>query len=127
MFMPIGQRPELDTLREAYRVCDLFVIPTVPDPYDLDSHSQTIAALRQLGPEKFRVLLTRVAPYDAEQVTEVRQVMAGWEAQTLDAEIPELRAYRKAAGEGTTVDRVKDRTAKRAWAAYVAAGKELTV
>jgi chromosome partitioning protein len=120
-----GQRPEMDDLRAAYAVCDLIVIPSAPASLDTDGLGQTIRAMREIGPDKFRVLLTKVARDAAKEVSEIRQLLAGLKAPILKAEIPMLKAFTKAATAGQTVNQVKDHNATRAWDSYVAAGKEL--
>jgi chromosome partitioning protein len=42
------------------------------------------------------------------------------------ADIPRLKAFEKAVAMGSTVSDADDPRARRAWAAYVAAGNEMT-
>jgi len=42
-----------------------------------------------------------------------------------EAEIPRLAVFEKASGTGQIVRDINDRYAQRAWAAYLAAGKEI--
>ena len=121
-----GQRPDMDDQRAAYALCDVIVIPSAPASLDLDGLGQTIRALRQIGPDKFGVLLTKVARDAAKEAAEVRELLAGMKARVLKAEIPLLKAFTKAAAAGEIVNHTDDRNAGRAWEAYAAAGKELT-
>ncbi len=122
-----GQRPSMDALRTAYAVCDLIVIPTNPGGNDEDSCGQTINDLRQIGPDKFRVLLTKVEPDEAAEAAQLRSDLAAAEVPVFTAEIPKLKAYKKASKQGKTARQViTDRNSKRAWAAIVAVGKEIT-
>ena len=121
-----GQRPDMEDQRAAYALCDVIVIPSPVASYDIDGLGQTIRALRQIGPDKFRVLLTKVARDEANEIAELRGLLAGMKAPVLTAEIPYLKAYKKATAAGEIVSQTDDRNAGRAWDAYAAAGKELT-
>jgi chromosome partitioning protein len=121
----LGQRPENDTLAEASEACDLLVVPTVPSALDTDGLGQTIRALAEIRAANYKVLLTRVAPDAARQALDVRELLADFGAPVFRAEIPRLKAFDKAAGTGQIVRDTHDAQAERAWAAYVAVGKEL--
>ena len=121
-----GQRPDLDDLKAAVKLCDLVIVPAPPVKLDISSTVLTIRKLRQIGGAgKCRVLLTKVAPNHAGRAAEFREKLAGFDVPTLAAEIPRLTAYEKAAEEGLTAHTVHDRNAVRAWDAYAAAGKEI--
>lgn len=120
-----GQRPSADDLEAAAGGCDLLIIPAVPSALDTDGLGQTIRALRELKIPNFKVLLTRVAPDAAKEAAELRTLLEAAKVPLFAAEIPRLKAFEKAAGAGVTVDQADDRNAERAWAAYVAVGKEL--
>ena len=123
-----GQRPDLDDLKRAVTMCDLVIVPVPPLKLDIASTILTIRTLRRIGGAgKCRVLLTKVAPYSAGRAAELREKLSGFDVPTLTAEIPRLTAYEKAAEEGLTAQTVHDRNAARAWDAYVAAGKEITL
>ncbi len=121
-----GQRPDMDDQRAAYALCDVIVIPSAPASYDIDGLGQTIRALRGIGPDKFTVLLAKVARDAAKEAAELRGLLAGMKAPVLTAEIPYLKAFTKAAAAGQIVSATDDKNAGRAWEAYAAAGKELT-
>ena len=121
-----GQRPSMDDLRTAYAVCDLIVIPTNPGGNDEDSCGQTINDLREIGPDKFKVLLTKVEPDEAAEAAQLRSDLAAAEVPVFTAELPKLKAYKKASKQGKTARQVADRNSKRAWAAVVAVGQEIT-
>jgi chromosome partitioning protein len=121
-----GQRPSMDDLKAAAEGCDLMIIPAVPSALDTDGLGQTIRALQEIEATAYRVLLTRVPPDAAKDAQELRTILADLGAPVFTAEIPRLKAFEKAAGAGQIVNEADDRNAARAWAAYVAAGKEIT-
>ena len=119
-----GQRPTGDDLKAAAEGCDLLVIPSVPTPIDTDGLAQTILALQGIGADNYKVLLARVAPEAAKDALELRQLLVEMGAPVFRAQIPRLKAFERASGLGTTVDRVSDPNAGRGWAAYEKAGEE---
>jgi chromosome partitioning protein len=119
-----GQRPSDDDLIAAAEGCDLLVIPAVPSALDTDGLSQTIRALPATA--VYRVLLAKVAPDAAKDAAELRAILKDIKAPVFKTEIPRLKAFEKAAGAGLLVNQTDDQRAARAWAAYVAAGKEIT-
>ena len=121
-----GQRQTRADLRAAYATCDLIVVPSVPASLDTDGLGQTIRAVREHGPDKLRVLLTRVPSDAAKETAELRELLQQLDVQVLRSEIPMLKAYAKAAAAGEIVNQTKDRNAPRAWEAYQATGRELT-
>lgn len=120
-----GQRPSLDDLKAAADGCDLLVIPAVPASLDTDGLGQTIRALQQIGTGAYRVLLTKVPPPPEKEAAELREFLAGLSVPMFQAEVPELKAFKKAASAGQIVNQTSDRNAARAWQAYAAAGKEI--
>ena len=120
-----GQRPEGSDLKEIVEACDLLVIPAAPGTLDTRSLVQSIVALRHLGADKFRVLMTKVPPPPETDGAKLRAVLEEHKVPMFAAEIPRLKAFEKAAAIGLTVDRVDDRNAARAWAAYCEVGKEI--
>ena len=120
-----GQRPSLDDLKAAADGCDLLVIPAVPASLDTDGLGQTIRALQQIGTGAYRVLLTKVPPPPEKEAAELREFLNGLSVPMFQAEVPELKAFKKAASAGQIVNQTSDRNAARAWQAYAAAGKEI--
>ena len=120
-----GQRPSMDDLKAAADGCDLLVIPAVPASLDTDGLGQTIRALQQIGTGAYRVLLTKVPPPPEKEAAELREFLAGLSVPMFQAEVPELKAFKKAAAAGQIVNQTPDRNADRAWQAYAAAGKEI--
>ncbi len=121
----LGQRPTDIDLKAAAEGCDLLVVPAVPSALDTDGLGQTIRALRKFEATAWRVLLNKVSPDAAKQATELRDLLRDMDAPVFKGEIPRLKAYEKAAGQGDIVSQVDDRNAGRAWDAYLTIGKEL--
>ena len=106
--------------------CDLLVVPTVPAALDTDVLILTLAAVRQLAPDKYRVLLTKVPPPPEPEGKQLREELQRQGIPVFTAEIPRLKSFEKAATDGVPVYAVLgDRRAKRAWQAYESAGKEI--
>lgn len=122
-----GQRPTQDDLEAVAQSGpdELLVIPAPATAMEKDSNAQTLVALQALKATRYRVLLTRVAPYSAKAAAELRADLAEEGMPVFQAEIPRLAVFEKAADSGQIVRDVHDRYAARAWEAYVAAGKEI--
>ena len=120
-----GQRPEGTDLKEIVDACDMLIIPAAPGSLDTRSLVQSIQALRHLGAERFKVLMTRVPPPPESDGAKLRAVLTEHRVPMFRTEIPRLKAFEKAAGSGLLVDQADDRNAARAWAAYCAVGKEI--
>lgn len=120
-----GQRPNQLDLQALSEGCDLLVIPAVPASLDTDGLILTIEALRNLGNNRYRVLLTKVPPSPEPEGVLLRAELTAQQIPLFSADIPRLKAFEKAAAAGTTVASVDDPRARRAWEAYETAGKEL--
>jgi chromosome partitioning protein len=120
-----GQRPEGADLKEAVDACDLLIIPATPSPLDTDGLIQTIRALKKIGADRFRVLLTKVPPPPERDALLLRELLEGEGVSVFKSEVPRLKAFEKAAGAGEIVNQTNDRNAGRAWESYAAAGREL--
>jgi len=108
------------------RGCDLLIIPSgIPSTLEINALVLTLGAARQLAPNKYRVLLTLVPATDQKETLELRDILDRGGISRFGAEIPDLKAFRKAAREGVPVNVVSDSRAPRAWQAYESAGKEI--
>lgn len=118
-------RAEEDDLKEIVDGCDLLVLPTTPDTLSLDALLQTIELLKNLGTNKYKILLTRVAPPPRREGEEAREflVLAGF--PIFKGKIREAVVFQKAANEGVLVHQIRDPRAKIAWSDYQAIGKEI--
>ncbi len=118
-------KPHQEDLEALVGGGDLLVIPTTPDALSLDALNLTIGALKDLGAERYRVLLAIVPPAPSRDGEEARTALLGQDVPLFTAEVPRLVAFSKAALEGVVVSSVSDQRAARAWEAYVAVGKEI--
>jgi chromosome partitioning protein len=121
-----GQRPKQADLQALSEGCDLLVIPAVPASLDTDGLVLMLQALTELGTENYRVLLTKVPPAPESEGGALRRALIEQNIPLFTVDIPRLKAFEKAAATGVPVYGVNDVRAKRAWEAYVAAGKEAT-
>ena len=55
-------RPTAEELKDLALGCELLIIPATPDTLSLDALMQTVDALRQVGTDRYRVLLNIVPP-----------------------------------------------------------------
>jgi chromosome partitioning protein len=120
-----GQRPNQVDLRALAEGCDLLVIPAVPASLDTDGLVLTLQALRSIGAQRFRVLITKAPPLPETEAASLRADLAEQGVPLFGMDIPRLKAFEKAASAGVVVREVDDPRAKRAWQAYEAAGKEM--
>ncbi len=118
-------RPEEEDLRALAEGCDLLVIPTTPDALSLDALLQTIRALRVIGAERFRVLVTMVPPRPSRDGEEARATLADAGLPLFSGSIRRLVAFQKAALTGVPVSGVADPRAGEAWRDYQQVGEEV--
>jgi chromosome partitioning protein len=120
-----GQRPSDVDLKALSEGCDLLVIAAVPASLDTDGLVLTLKALPEIGASRYRVLLVKAPPHPETEAVQLRADLNAEGVPLFGMDIPRLKAFEKAAAAGLTVHEVDDPRAKRAWAAYAAAGKEL--
>jgi chromosome partitioning protein len=125
-----GQRPSEDDLAALMRGSDFLIIPAVPAGLDNDGLALTISALRKMGSESYRVLLTRVPPPPESEGPELRKALISRGIPMFSVDIPRLKVFDKAVEMGTTVNNLalssKDQPrAQRAWAAYQTVAQEV--
>ena len=105
--------------------CDLLVIPAAPDPLDTHALMLTLKELRKMDTVNFRVLVVKV-PTGEKEAEELRAQLIAADVPVFTAEIPLLKAFKRAVAQGVPVCAVKgDPYAERAWDAYEAAGREI--
>lgn len=119
-------RPGDADMEALARGCDLLVLPTVPASLDTDVLILTLTAVRNLAPDKYRVLLTKVPPPPEQEGPMLRKELEARDIPVFAAEIPRLKAFEKAAAAGVPVCDVDDQRAGRAWQAYESVGKEIS-
>jgi len=75
--------------------CDLLVVPTVPAALDTDVLILTLAAVRKLAPDKYRVLLTKVPPAPEPEGQQLREELKVKEFLCSMSISPDLNPSRK--------------------------------
>jgi chromosome partitioning protein len=118
-------RPSPEDLRELIDGCDLLVIPSTPDALSLDALMLTVEALKGLGANRFRILLTVIPPRPSRDGDEARAMLLEEKLPVFARSIRRLAAFQKAALAGSLVRDVADPRAAAGWEDYEAAGKEL--
>lgn len=119
-------RPGREDLEALAGGCDLLVIPSTPDALALDALMLTAAMLRELGAERFKVLLTICPPKPSRDAEEARGMIAEAGLPIFAGEIRRAAVFQKAALQGAVVSDVKDPRAAAAWSDYERIGTEAT-
>ncbi|MUG92751.1 AAA family ATPase [Scytonema sp. UIC 10036] len=118
-------RPEKEDLEALVEGCDLLVLPTTPDALSLDALMQTVDALKSLGAERFRILITRIPPKPRRDGDEARDMLTEAGLPVFKGSIRDAVAFQKAALAGVPVNKVSDSRAKIAWRDYQSVGQEV--
>jgi chromosome partitioning protein len=118
-------RPEPADLKALALGCHLLIIPTTPDPLALEALMLTISALRGIGADRFRILLTIVPPRPIPEGEIARRAIQEAGLPIFKGEIRRVMAFQRAVTEGVTVNEVKDDRALLAWGDYEQIGKEV--
>lgn len=105
--------------------CDLLVIPAVPETTATDGLIYTLSMLKDIGNDRYRVLLTKVPPKPRMDGMYLREMLVELNVPVFIAEIPQLVAFDRASEKGVPVYDVKEERAARAWESYEKAGKEI--
>lgn len=119
-----GARPAKDDLKVIAETCDLMIIPTTPNALSLEALLPTVDAVKLLGVERFKVLITMTPPYPRRDGDDARETINGVELPLFRVSVPRLVAYEKAALHGLPVYDVRDRHAGDAWTIYEQVAKE---
>jgi chromosome partitioning protein len=118
-------RPQEEDLQNLVTGCDLLIIPSTPDALSLDAMIQTVEALKALGSESYRILLTIVPPKPSVDGEQARIILSEQHLPLFKGYIRRLSAFQKAALQGIPVFEVKDSRSKEAWNDYEKIGEEL--
>lgn len=125
MIVDTKARPDPDDLEALATGCDLLVLPCTPDPFSMDAMLQTIKALRTLGSDKYRILLTIVPPRPMPDGDNARTAIVAAGLPIFDAEVRRTVAFQRAALTGVTVDQVRSDVSHLAWMDYERVGEEI--
>ena len=96
-------RPDPDDLREIALGCHLLVLPCTPDPLSVDALLATVKELRDLGTDRFRVLLTIVPPRPNKDGPRAREALAEAGLPMFKAHVPRTVTFQRCILEGKTV------------------------
>jgi chromosome partitioning protein len=118
-------RPEREDLEALAGGCDLLVLPTTPDVLALDALTQTIDALKAIGSDRYRILLTIIPPKPSKDGDEVRASLEDAQIPLFKRGIRRYSAFQKASLSGIPVSQVSDPNAYEAWIDYRLAAEEL--
>lgn len=117
-------RPERDELEALADGCHLLVLPTTPDALAIDALMQTVDLLKDLGSDRYRILLTMIHPKPIKMADLARVALA--DLPLFKTNVRRYLCYEKASLQGVPVYEVKgDRMAKIAWGDYKAVAKEI--
>jgi chromosome partitioning protein len=119
-------RPSREDLEALAGGCDLLVVPTTPDAMALEALLLMVDTLKELGAERYRVLITVIPPKPRRDGDEARMTLEEVGMPLFSVGIRELAAFQKAALRGVPVCDVKDPRAALGWEDYVAVGQELS-
>lgn len=118
-------RPEPEDLKALALGCHLLILPSTPDPLALEALMLTISALRSLGSDRYRILLTIVPPRPIPEGENARKAIVEAGLPIFDGEIRRLMAFQRAVLDGVTVDQVKNERAQFGWQDYSEVGQEV--
>lgn len=118
-------RPLQEDLEALAEGCDLLILPTTPDALSLDALMQTVDALKSLGTEKYRILITRIPAKPRRDGEEAREMLSDAGLPIFKVGIRDLVAFQKAALAGIPVNAVPDPRARIAWRDYQHIGQEV--
>jgi chromosome partitioning protein len=112
-------RPEQEDLEALADGCDLLIVPSTPDALALDAMMLTVDALKQLGSDRYKILLTIIPPKPSRDGEEAREMLTEAGLPLLKAGIRRFVAFQKAALAGVPVYEVNDPKAAISWADYL--------
>jgi chromosome partitioning protein len=84
----------------------------------------TVTALKSIGADRYRVLLTVVPPRPSRDGDDARDMIDQMGLPLFRATIPRLVAFQRAVLEGTTVAGLKDPRGQQGWEEYQRVGEE---
>jgi chromosome partitioning protein len=105
--------------------CDLLVIPSTPDRLSLDALVDTVAVLRSLDADRWRIVLTMVPPPPSRAGIEARATLLEAGLPLFTSGIRRYTAFQTAADLGVIVSEVKDARAALGWQDYQSVGAEV--
>jgi chromosome partitioning protein len=117
--------PDRDDMEALAGGCDMLIIPSTPDRLSLDALVDTVAVLRSLGADRWRILLTMVPPPPSRAGELARSVLQEAGFPLFGGNIRRYTAFQTAADLGVIVSEVKDGRAAMGWEDYRNVGAEV--
>lgn len=116
-------RPELEEFKDLVAGSDLLIVPTTPNPLDIDA---TLKAVDLLQPLKasFKILLTQVDPR-TRNGRDAKHSLEELKLPLFKTDIPRLVAFERAPSRGVVIEDYPDPRSKMAWSRYEAVGEEI--
>jgi chromosome partitioning protein len=105
--------------------CDLLIIPSTPDRLSLDALVDTVSVLRELGADRWRILLTMVPPPPSRAGELARELLEEGGLPLFKGSIRRYTAFQTASDQGVIVSEVKDARAASGWEDYQRIGQEV--
>lgn len=105
--------------------CDMLILPSTPDRLSLDALVDTVAVLRALGTDRWRILLTMVPPPPSRAGEMARAVLEEAGFPLFSTGIRRYTAFQTASDQGVIVSDVKDARAASGWEDYQRVGAEI--
>ena len=91
----------------------------------IDALLLTVDALKSLGTDRYRVLITLIPPRPSSDGDQARKLLQSEQIPLFSTGIRRFAAHQKASSEGVVVHSVRDERAADAWSDYAAIGSEV--
>jgi chromosome partitioning protein len=118
-------RPTREDLEALTGGCDLLVIPSTPDSLALEALALTVDTLKEIGSDKYKVLLTVIPPKPNKDGEEAREMLLEVGFPIFAGGIRRFIAFQRAALNGVLVSEISDPNATEGWNDYQAIGREI--
>lgn len=116
-------RPEIEDLKDFAQSSDLLIIPTTPNPLDIDATIKAIELIASLE-IAYKVLLTKVDTR-TRNGRDARSLLESLNLPLFSTDIPQLVAFERAPMRGTIVRDSGEPRARVGWKKYEAVGREI--
>lgn len=117
-------RPEPEELEDLATGSDLIIVPTTPNPLDIDATLKAVETLESFN-ATFKILLNQVDSR-TKSGREARATLEKLKLPLFKVDIPRLVAFERSPHRGVTVKDYNDPRSKAAWEKYRAVGQEIS-
>ena len=118
-------RPMREDLEALTGGCDLLVIPSTPDSLALEALALTVDTLKEIGSDRYRVLLTVIPPKPNRDGEDAREMLLEAGFPLFQGGVRRFIAFQRAALNGVLVSEIGDPNAAEGWNDYQAIGQEI--